>query len=339
MPSARITQGQIAAATGVSNYVVSHALRDSTKVALQTRQRVQRVARQMGYRTNTSARVTRTGRHYAIALLQSAWQHRSYLPQALVHAMHGESIRHQTQFTIGMLPDEELTDAGFVPRILNEWSADGLLINYISKIPERMVELIGQHVIPAIWLNTKRNSDCVYPDDHAAGRTLAEHLLGCGARRIAFVQLVSPDHYSVRDRRRGVADAVHAAGLELMRLDPRYDRHVEHHQWPEICTALLDRPDRPDAIISYTHAALTPLLLTAQRLGIDVPSQLRLATFGEGAVTTLGYPICTVTLPEPQMGRTAVQMLLQKIDKPEEPLAPVVLPCTLKTQPDPISRP
>jgi hypothetical protein len=38
----------------------------------------------------------------------------------------------ELHLTLGDLPDESLTDEAYVPRILREWSVDGLLINYIA---------------------------------------------------------------------------------------------------------------------------------------------------------------------------------------------------------------
>jgi DNA-binding LacI/PurR family transcriptional regulator len=72
------------------------------------------------------------------------------------------SIRHhlterELHLTLGDLPDESLTDEAYVPRILREWSVDGLLINYIAGIPDKMIELIGRYQIPSVWLNSAKS--------------------------------------------------------------------------------------------------------------------------------------------------------------------------------------
>jgi LacI family transcriptional regulator len=70
---------------------------------------------------------------------------------------------------------------------------------------------------PAVLINKKQEINCVYPDEVAAGRQAAEHMMSLGHRRIGFISPpplpnVSP-HFSAIDRREGCHEALVAAGL------------------------------------------------------------------------------------------------------------------------------
>jgi len=63
------TSVDIAHLAGVSQPTVSRALRDSPLVSLETRQRVQRIARELNYKVDVNARNLRSQRTNTLALL------------------------------------------------------------------------------------------------------------------------------------------------------------------------------------------------------------------------------------------------------------------------------
>lgn len=68
-----------------------------------------------------------------------------------------------------MVPDEKLRSWHRLPRLLRQWSVDGLLIHYTSQAPAELEEAIRSQRVPAIWINSVMTQDAVFPDDHAAG--------------------------------------------------------------------------------------------------------------------------------------------------------------------------
>ena len=53
--------------------------------------------------------------------------------------------------------------------------ADGMIVNYTHEIPQPMLDVIRAHHTPAVWLNAKLASDCVYPDDLGAAQQADAH--------------------------------------------------------------------------------------------------------------------------------------------------------------------
>jgi LacI family transcriptional regulator len=231
-------------------------------------------------------------------------------------------VRHDMHLTLTELPDSNLTDEKFIPKILRESMSDGLIVHYFQDAPEQMLELIQRHHLPAVWTNVRRATDSVCPDDLQGGRLAAEHLLRLGHRRIAYVDSVHnfnprserQDHYSAAERFEGYSSAMRAAGLEPRLLSKRMN--LPASAVTEFASSWLSSDDRPTAVVTYSPREAQGVVLAAARLGISIPRDLSIVTF-EGQPVDIGVPITTALLPEREVGREAVRMLLEKIAEPE----------------------
>ena len=323
-----VTIKQIAAHSGLSLQTVSRILNNREgQYRPETRRRVLEAAQHLGYLPNSSARAMRTGSFGAVALLLGSDPISSLLPALLLDGIFEGLEEQGLHLTVTRLPDQNLTDEGFVPKILREWGVDGLLVNYNTDIPPQMVALIDQHAVPAVWINSKQDHDCVYPDDVAGGRQAAEHLLDLGHRRITYLNFFQGAHYSSVDRCRGYREAMRAAGLPA----PPAHTISAPAGFPDLdsLTEWLRRGDRPTAVIAYTPDVTAPLLYAAAAAGLSVPHDLSVITFNDSNRAGVGRPVDAVLLPEHRMGAVAVEMLTDKIEDRTRCLPPCALPFTL----------
>lgn len=88
----------------------------------------------------------------------------------------------------------------------------------------------------------------------------------------------------------------------------------------------LTGPERPTAVITYNERLLELLLLAAAEGGWRIPRDLSVITFGPEPVDIGSRLIATMQLPLREMARTAVEMLLVKIEHPRRALPARVLP-------------
>jgi LacI family transcriptional regulator len=289
----------------------------------QTCKKVMKAVRELGYRPNSYARAVRLGKFNCIALVLSTEKYKSFLPGELLRGVHEGVAGADMHLTLTMLPDDKLTNQGFVPKILQQWMADGLLINYHVHVPAMMMELIRKNGIPSIWINTKFEHDCVYPDDFSASQKGTEKLLQLGHRNIAFADFGFPfgripEHYSGVDRFEGYAAAMRAAGLSPMEI--RGQEYVPLSERLAAARAALSKPDRPTAVVTYSDTSALPVLHAATSLGIRVPQDLSILTFGEQLVDIGGVGITTMLIPWAAVGQSGSQMLLEKIANPAQVL-------------------
>jgi len=325
---ANTTIKQICERTGLSKPTVAQILSSrGDKYKQETRDRVLAAAEELGYRPNSSARAVSIGRFGCLALLSSVNASNSPLSGGALNGIQDAMSEHDLHLTLTRMSDESLTDEEVVPKILRQSLADGLLINYQLKIPAGLTELIDRHAIPSIWLNTRhQDHDCVTIDDHEGARQATEYLLGLGHRRIAFAGH-GTSHYSLGERHSGYIQAMNGAGLTS-----RYAyRHSGVKGWIEEANLLLSGQERPTAVITYDLFTARPILFTALSLGLRVPEDLSIITFAEYAdedVAT-GRMLTIFKLPTQALGRTAVEMLLEKIDHPNRNLPNRLIPMTL----------
>ena len=296
-------------------YILNARRTDLFKV--ETRELVERVAAEVGYRPNAAARAMRNGKFCSIGLLQSTSLSNSNLSPYTLLGIEQRLLERQQRLMVGMVSEESFLTPGQIPPILREWSADGLLLLFTTTVPAMLKEAIAAHPVPAVWLNNKLEHDAIYYDDHAAAHHATRELIAVGHTRIAFVTFCLSDHYSFRDRAAGYRDAMIEAGLP-----PRL-------QLPEAASAAASVPtdragmarsilygsNRPTAIITYGgNDEITPLIIAAVQFGLRVPGDLALLGFHDGKITDSGIDIATMRLPTHQAGLRAVELLMAKID-------------------------
>lgn len=308
----------IAEATGLSVPTVSGVLGNRSHLfRAQTRRKVLQAASRLGYRPNASAQAMRSGRFNTLSLLLSNILTRSTLPIPLLDGILAEAQRHGNHVILSQLPDEKLTDEGFVPLILTQSASDGLLINYTDHIPQQMIDLIRLNKLPAVWLNTKQPRDCVRPDDHNAGARAAAMLADAGHRRIAYMDATwGPDdmehaHYSVNDREAGYREEMLRRGLKPVVVRPA--QHLGRTERVDWAIQHLRQPDRMTAAVCYGTGVAIPVALAARELGLVIPVDLSLVTFGESVAFEGRHEITTLIVPQHEMGVHGVRLLLDRI--------------------------
>jgi LacI family transcriptional regulator len=322
-----VTMKDLALRAGVHHSSVSVVLngsRSSAGVSAAARQRILDAAEEMGYRRNGSAHAIRTGLFGSLALLLSSQRGNSYLPPQLLSGLYDSLVQKDMTLMVCSLPDEELSDTGVLPKILRERMCDGMLIDYNKRIPESMVTTIERHQIPSIWINSKRDADCVYPDDFGAGMQATSTLLEMGHRRIAYVDMATPypddpqQHYSRRDRRSGYLAKMQEVGLEAQ----VWDANMSGADQVGFCKAKLTSEERPTAIVGYATWAMEAALHAAIGLGFKLPAELSLITFGPEQVDFMCQKMTMFLEPQYAVAEAATEMVLKKIAEPTKLLAP-----------------
>ncbi len=322
----------IAEKLGIARPTVSTILsggKSNTRVSDDLRERVLATAKQMGYRPNAAAKAIGTGRFGSVGLVLSAADPgRSSVPSQLLFGTSVELEKHGMHLSVAALDDRQLTDESFMPRVLRESAVDGLLINYHKLIPARMIELIEDYRIPSIWLNIKRKHDCVYFDDFGAGRRATQMLINAGHHRIAFASHHwegKDAHYSEHDRRDGYLRAMQQTGLtsEVVERIKFGDASLPN-RLIDYWTERLGRADRPTGVVAYGSTALAPIVRAGDRLGLSIPADLSVVTFGP-STHHQAMSLDTMVHDEAEMGRVAIERLLWKIRSPRSRFAPEVL--------------
>lgn len=328
---------QIADTMGVHPTTVSRILKNDVEYKrpayVKRAKKIRDLAQRLGYRPNSAARAVATQRFGTIALVLHACRQRSYLPQKLLDGILAALEESDLRLNVSRSSDEEMDDPTYVPRILREWNADGLLVDVNTQANERLIGLLREYRMPSVWLNIKMDADCVYPDDYGAGRMLTERLINEGFKQIGYLGLgrhPGEDHYSKIDRPRGYRDVMMAAGLK-----PMCYPDGKHDSWSDMEAQLADgiarsvRDGSRAAWIGYSELETNQIMTTATgELGLRINKDFVVATFSDMANQNRLYHIEAVS-PMQSVGRRSVELLNNKIESPETVLPPLALPWTL----------
>jgi LacI family transcriptional regulator, galactose operon repressor len=327
------TIATIAAHTALSRATVTHVLNGRAaelRIRPETQRRVLEVAQELGYRPNTSARAIRSGRFGSVALIQS--QLGQYLPPELLHGLTTAIAARELHLVLAQVPNVDASGEAYVAHAMRELSVDGVLVNRHSGEPPPFLERIQKLRIPAIFLNSKQEVDCIYPDDLKGGELAVEFLLRLGPERIAYVEtgLRCKPHYSEHDRRSGYERAMASAGkapwMHQLPVDWRENRNPGVDRRVEAAMRLLKGPDQPTAVVAYELSESMAVVRAALLLGLRIPEELSLVHFHNRIDDRCFLPIHTVSNGMREVGEGAVGMLLEKIENPEQALPAKAVP-------------
>lgn len=323
------SQKDIAKKLNVSRSLVGAVLSGAPGawVSVEKRKLIVQTARELGYRPNAYARATRSGRFGCVGVIQgqrpSERSLHTYTMQGIVDAL----AEHDYVLTLCVMKDVDLTDETVIPKMLRERMMDGVIVNYTNAPPSELVALLEQYRIPAIWLNRRLDHDCVFPDDRGAAETSASMLLELGHRRIEYCGCLRGEsdtlHYSEYDRRDGFLDVIAqsnavASQFAVGHLD-------EYTAYEALIRERLRATDRPTAVVTYAPPIANMYYAAALAIGLRVPEDLAIVTFGEQFLREVGMRVYTCPIPTSYLGKRAVDMVLQKIDDPGRILPPLAL--------------
>lgn len=313
---------------GLSRATVTHVLNGSGtqhRIRPETQKRVLDAAQELGYRANASARAIRAGRFGNIALIQSLWG--QYLPPELLLGITSALADKDLHLVLSQVDDRVLEDEEFLPHTLRDLSVDGMLLNRHVGFSPTYLEHIQKLRIPAISLNVKQEFDAIHPDDLGGGRRATEFLLELGHRHILYVDTDEPEnkHYSKPDRRAGYEEVMRGAGRapRVHLLARKSDERIVS------AIALLRGGNRPTAIVAYELAEAMAVVHAAQQLGLRIPADLSLILFHNRIDDRYFLPMHTISNAMEQVGRGAVQLLLEKLEYPQVPLPTRAVPAEL----------
>jgi LacI family transcriptional regulator len=314
-PRSAIRLVDVAERAGVSIATASRSLSGSNGVSEAVADHVRQVAAELGYIANVHARSLAGVATASIGLIvhEIGDPYFSEIASGVLRVANAEGLTVQICHS-GRDPDNELVQiralvahrvggiivagSGFVDTSLQARSKAELL--GFERSGGR-VAVIGRHDLSV---------DAVLPDNLAGGRSIAEHVLSLGHRRIAVVA-GSRELTTVADRLGGVAEALGAVGIDIADvpvLECPFTR-----DGGKVATERLvaDHPD-VTAVIALNDAMAIGVLSTLRARGIDVPGRMSVVGFDDVAIAEdLNPSLTTVRLPMAEMGEFALRMALK----------------------------
>ena len=321
------TIADVARHAGVSTMTVSNVFnRRLQRVSEGTQATVLAAAAELGYRVNLTARHLRTGRTGMVGLavpdLSSGYF--AELADRLAWRLADQGLRLVVERTAGERAEElaslsasrlSMYDA-FVLSVVEGDAAD--LEQLAVDVP---LVLIGERTVPERF-------DHVLMDNVGGARLAAEHLIACGARRIAVLGGIRGDGDSMAElRTRGHVEAHEDAGLSVDEDLLRGGGFRRADGYEQTMIMINDGVDF-DAVFALTDSAAVGALRALAEAGRRVPEEIQLVGFDN--LSDASYATPTLTTVEPgndEMADAICRLLVERITPGDEPLpAQLVMP-------------
>jgi len=205
-----------------------------------------------------------------------------------------------------------------------------VLVNIVDRA---VFEWLNARGVTFVTQNYKQYDKAGLPPHHSVainkvGGAFAatRRLIDLGHRRIGYMGNSPADSDDLLEVYEGYAAAMRCAGLEPRAEDIAPISTDEPHMAEEPVRQWLRGRGLPTAMLARTDAVAIGLLRAAQSLGIRVPEDLSVVGFNDQyEAESAEPPLTTVAVPRLQLGRVAVETLLEVAEEPpEEPVTRVI---------------
>lgn len=321
-----VTLKHIANRTGVSWQTVSRILNNKGHLFRpETCEKVQRVAKEMGYVPNATARNMRN---------QSARQVGVLLRNAPSHTFHNMAV-----FATVLGINARLEDAGYLlnlvrlaevqnsdhsrSRVFEERLLDGMII--VSMIPPEIQDQLTTLMPRNIWVDSNiwEKTNCLRRDENQVCTLLAKRILQMGYRKVLWVtrsQLGPTDkhsHYSFFEREEALFKQLANDGIETHRMRIRPIKKIG-----SLPLDFQKYLQRDWAIVAYDHHVAQVIQSTAAAWRCVPGYDFGLFCCDESPESRESWSgICRVSNDRYAMGFKAADMMLTAIHHPKKLVA------------------
>ena len=294
-----------------------------------TREKVLKAARELGYSPNPLAQAMLSGRTHTLGVVLSDVGNPFF-----AHALRSitATARSAGYDIILANTDENAEIEISAVQLMLDKRVDGIILSSANPIVFQHLERAAG-LVPMVLIDRKVTApglDTVIVDNFAAAFDATSHLLELGHTRIAVATSGpserdnAPLISSIIERFDGVRAALRAAGIS-----PRPE---------DFWVGGWDLPVNADAVARFTHDPPSAILATdslvalstiaaARKAGLRIPDDLSIVTFDNSPWGEAFAPaLSVVSQPVRELGAAATRMVIERIEGLSEPPREVRLP-------------
>lgn len=319
MAAGEPTLTDVARRAGVSVSTASQAYTRRRPVAQETRRRVFGAAAELGFRPVHGAPAVGVVIRPSEAVSGFAFGTATF--SNLAGAVAVACLNHGWSVFTARCADEVLEQ---VPRL------DGCVVLY-PHVGDEALETLTRLAVPTVSLDPDPGTDSFRwwsgADYRVAMPRLLDHLAANGAGSVAAIVGQTDNAYR-RSLLWTYSNAVTGRGrAPVLRVADNAEGQLSATQ---VAEDLLTRPDPPDAIVTSSSVFAAGTLAAAQRLGVNVPGDLMIATATDGPVAELSQPAITgLRIDITAAANRLVDLLSERIISDTGPGAQELLPLDL----------
>jgi len=307
----------VAARAGVSVASVSRVLAGRSGVGEDIRRRVLDAVKALDYRPDLAARRLRSRRTDTIGLVVADIRNPFFTEVS--RAVEDVAYRQRMRVILCNTDEDPVREQSCL-ELMQDENVSGVILAPSLRLLSRFRST--DYPFPLVLVdrcNPDTAADAVVLDNIEAARVLTAHMLDHGYRRVLFLHGASSA--TGRQRLQGYTQGMADRGLpsEAVGVAPVADRSRE------VAQVLLARPALPEAVLASSGLILLGLVQALRDAGRRVPEDIAIGGFDDLPWTRLVDPgVTVIAQPTYDIGRSAAELLLQRIADPATPVRRIV---------------
>ena len=305
------TINDVADLSGVSKKTVSRVINKSPQVNQSTRDNIQQVIDEIGYRPDPQARGLAFRRSYLVGLIYD-----NPNPQYVVNVQLGvlDGLRG-TGFELVVHPCDRKSESFIedASKFIELQKLYGVIVTPSVSEDERLAEVlreIGCEYVRIASIAVDLDERMIVTNDRLGGREAGRHIAELGHTRVGMVT-GRRSFRSAHERRAGFEEGLGEHGVEL---SPDYVARGDYTFESGLVRGaeLIDMDPAPTAIFAANDEMAAGVMQAALVAGLKVPEELSVVGFDNFQTATRIWPrLTTVETPSREIGRLAARQLLR----------------------------
>lgn len=331
----KVSISDIARKAGVSVSTVSFVMNDKAvkmRISREVIEKVENVAREMGYRPNQLARGLRTGKTKTIGLIVENISNAFFA--TLAKSIEDEAKKYDYK-VVYCSTDNDEEKARELINMLSQRQVDGYIITPTLNLSEDIKRLQAENkpvVLIDRYFPQHEEIPAVLVDNYEGVSRGMEYLIGKGYQKIALVS-IETEMAHMKDRLRAYSDVLGRHGLQpderLVRIVPYNSDHEAALN--EVLKLLSGAGSELDAVFFLTNYLGVLGIEVIKKLQIKVPEQLAVLCFDDNDIFRLYTPtISVIRQPIESIGQRAVGTLMERLKHTGEEAFPLHAPIRLE---------
>lgn len=308
------TLKDVARASGVSTATVSRVLSGNGYVSKEVRKRVESVIVQLHYQPNGIARSLRSAKTQTIGVLVPDISNPYFMD--LIRSFEEVVSAENYNIVIGSSSEKPEKEKKLIEVFL-EKQVDALVLATSRDEISDSVQRCQQQNVPLMLVDRSISGlevDTIVEENVNGAYELVKYLIAAGHRKIAIINGTSPIS-TVLERQRGFELAMKDHHL------PIPDGYVQQGGFNQesgyiLCKRLLKLGSPPTAIFCSNNFIAVGLIVAVNELGLSIPEDISVVSFGELLVPELIRPRLTAVIQDPvRVGSITGRLLLEKLER------------------------
>ncbi|WP_202081639.1 LacI family DNA-binding transcriptional regulator [Caldalkalibacillus salinus] len=308
----------VARVASVSIATVSRILNNQPGYSEETKRKVMKAIKELGYQPNAVARGLINKKTQTIGVLFPDIS--SMLSSAILGGIEEVTHEHGNSVIVCHTAAQGNKTMKYI-QLLREKRVDAIL--WVSEaMREEYYEVLLDMNIPVVLISTESNRfqfPYVKVSDKSASFSATEYMIKNGHQKIGMISGPKEDLISGFPRYEGYKLALHEYGIEMKEERVVFSNGFDYDAGKESFKKLINHSPEITGVVVASDEMAMGAIVAAYRLGIDVPDDLSIIGYDNLKLAEMAVPpLTTVAQPLHELGQTGAEMLFKMIETGEK---------------------